>query len=165
MDLRQIARAFQSRTFRNEDDVKIHFYSDIMKPLLEEYNPERAGQYRSEDVLLAGGRTDATFQNICFELKKYGYFRTQNGIMEALRGRNEKDHGLYDYIIGNAGIVKGDEEEAIAGKIARGIGVGFDGDQFLFARFVPTAVPHGMDADKLRDEKIALARQLRLEFI
>ncbi|WP_278244855.1 IS3 family transposase [Fervidicella metallireducens] len=29
-----------------------------------------AGQYHSEDVLLSGGRTDATFQNISFEFKK-----------------------------------------------------------------------------------------------
>ena len=64
MELINLEKTFKNNTFRTEDDVKIHFHSDIVKPLLEKLNPERANQYRSEDTLLAGGRTDATFQNI-----------------------------------------------------------------------------------------------------
>ena len=48
--------------------------SDIVKPLLIELNPDMLNQYKSEDVLIAGGRTDARFQNISFELKKENYF-------------------------------------------------------------------------------------------
>ena len=165
MDLQQIGRAFQSRIFRNEDDVKIHFHADIIKPLLEELNPQMAGQYRSEDALLAGGRTDATFQNISFELKKENHFSTEKGIEEALYGRNARDHGLYHYILANAGTAKADGEEEAARKIAQGIGVGFDGKKFLFARFVPTAVAHKIDTAKLKAEKLQLPEELKLEFI
>ena len=66
MNLREIEAKFKKNTFNNEDDIKIHFHSDIIKPLLEELNPEMAGLYRSEDVLKAWGWTDATFQNISF---------------------------------------------------------------------------------------------------
>ena len=60
MDLREIETKFKKNTFNNEDDIKLHFHSDIIKPLLEELNPEMAGQYHSEDVLKAGGRTDTS---------------------------------------------------------------------------------------------------------
>ena len=88
MDLVRLESAFKCHQFRTEDDVKIHFHSDIVKPLLEELNPAMAGQYRSEDSLLAGGRTDATFQNVSFELKRFKHFLTANGLKEALYGRN-----------------------------------------------------------------------------
>ena len=98
MDLRELETKFKKNTFNNEDDIKLHFHSDIIKPLLEELNPEMAGQYHSEDVLKAGGRTDATFQNISFEFKKEGYFNKTSGIREAVYGRDYADHGLHDYI-------------------------------------------------------------------
>jgi hypothetical protein len=84
MDLKQLEYEFKQNTFRNEDDVKIHFHSDIVKPILTEVNPSMVGQYHSEDTLLAGGRTDATFQNISFEFKKLAYFDTPRGKNEAL---------------------------------------------------------------------------------
>lgn len=74
MNIKELETNFKKNVFRNEDDIKIHFHSDIIKPLLEELNPDMLGQYKSEDVLIAGGRTDATFQNISFELKKENYF-------------------------------------------------------------------------------------------
>ena len=79
MELNKLEQSFKLNHFNTEDDIKIHFHSDIVKPLLEKVNPMMASQYRSEDNLLAGGRTDATFQNISFELKKYKYF--QNGLL------------------------------------------------------------------------------------
>lgn len=74
MDLKEIEKNFQKNTFNNEDDIKLHFYSDIVKPLLEELNPRMSSQWHSEDTLLAGGRPDATFQNILFEYKKENHF-------------------------------------------------------------------------------------------
>ncbi len=150
MELINLEKAFKNNTFRTEDDVKIHFHSDIVKPLLEELNPARANQYRSEDTLLAGGRTDATFQNISFELKKFKYFKTKNGINEALYGRDENDHGLYDYIISNAGIYETDSADIIALKLLNSIGVGFDGNDFVFARFVPSSVSNSVNTSKLK---------------
>lgn len=86
MELFELERAFKNHIFRNEDEIKIHFHSDIIKPLLEELNPKMIGQFTSETVFHSGGRADATFQNISFELKKYDYFRTEKGIGEALWG-------------------------------------------------------------------------------
>lgn len=162
MELITLEKAFKNNTFRTEDDVKIHFHSDIVKPLLEELNPTRANQYRSEDTLLAGGRTDATFQNISFELKKFKYFQTKNGMKEALYGRNENDHGLYDYIISNAGIYETDSVDIIALKLLTGIGVGFDGNDFIFARFVPSPVSNPVNTSKL---KIRIKNDLPITFI
>lgn len=152
MDLREIETKFKKNTFNNEDDIKLHFHSDIIKPLLEELNPEMAGQYRSEDVLKAGGRTDATFQNISFEFKKEGYFNKTSGIREAVYGRDYADHGLHDYILSNAGISVNDKIDVIVKKILSGIGVGFDGKQFVFARFIPSTQKKVPDTSKVKVE-------------
>lgn len=150
MELNKLEQSFKLNHFNTEDDIKIHFHSDIVKPLLEKVNPMMASQYRSEDNLLAGGRTDATFQNISFELKKYKYFQNVNGVNEALYGRNDKDHGLYDYIISNAGISGSETIDAMKFKLLNSIGVGFDGNTFIFARFVPSPTFQKINTDKLK---------------
>ncbi|MCB6416096.1 N-6 DNA methylase [Faecalimonas umbilicata] len=162
MELINLEKAFKNHTFRTEEDVKIHFHADIVEPLLKELNPARANQYRSEDTLLAGGRTDATFQNISFELKKLKYFKTKNGVKEALYGRDANDHGLYDYIIGNAGIYETDSSDVITVKLLNGIGVGFDGNNFIFARFVPSPVGSPVNTSKL---KINIKYDLSITFV
>ena len=162
MELNKMEQSFKLNNFNTEDDVKIHFHSDIVKPLLEEVNPTMINQYRSEDNLLAGGRTDATFQNISFELKKLKYFQSVNGIKEALYGRNEKDHGLYDYIISNSGVSSTDAPETMESKLLNSIGVGFDGDSFIFARFVPSPTAHNINTNKL---KIDINVSLSISFV
>lgn len=162
MELINLEKAFKNHTFRTEEDVKIHFHADIVEPLLKELNPARANQYRSEDTLLVGGRTDATFQNISFELKKLKYFKTKNGVKEALYGRDANDHGLYDYIIGNAGIYETDSSDVITVKLLNGIGVGFDGNNFIFARFVPSPVGSPVNTSKL---KINIKYDLSITFV
>lgn len=162
MELINLEKAFKNHTFRTEEDVKIHFHADIVEPLLKELNPARANQYRSEDTLLAGGRTDATFQNISFELKKLKYFKTKNGVKEALYGRDANDHGLYDYIIGNVGIYETDSSDVITVKLLNGIGVGFDGNNFIFARFVPSPVGSPVNTSKL---KINIKYDLSITFV
>lgn len=161
MNLVELEKSFNKNVFRNEDDIKIHFHSDIIKPLLEELNPDMIGQYKSEENLLAGGRTDATFQNISFELKKEDYFCNHSGVEEALFGRNDRDHGLHDYIIANADINSNDSSETITYKILHSIGVGFDGKKFIFARFVPTPTARKVDTSKL---KIDIKEELYIEF-
>lgn len=149
MDLKELELNFKKNVFKNEDDIKIHFHTSIIKPLLLKLNPEMAGQYHSEDRLKAGGRTDATFQNISFELKREGYFSKKSGIDEALYGRGNNDHGLYDYIISNSDITDTDKEEEIVKKILSGIGVGFDGKQFIFARFIPSSQKSKINTTKI----------------
>lgn len=161
MDFKKIEQEFKSNIFNNEDDIKIHFHSDIVKPILKKFNPEMANQYKSEDVLLSGGRTDATFQNISFELKKDNRFSSDSGINEALYGRDERDHGLYDYLISNAGITGMDNTDDITRKLLNGIGVGFDGRKFIFARFIPSSKKNLLNTSKVN---IPVELNLNLDF-
>lgn len=161
MDFKKIEQEFKSNIFNNEDDIKIHFHSDIVKPILKKFNPEMANQYKSEDVLLSGGRTDATFQNISFELKKDNRFSSDSGINEALYGRDERDHGLYDYLISNAGITGMDDTDGIIRKLLNGIGVGFDGRKFIFARFIPSSKKNILNTSKVN---IPVELNLNLDF-
>ena len=149
LDLSQLQQAFEKYPNHNEDDIKLHFYSEIVKPLLEMLNPSALTSFKSENRLISGGRTDATFQNISFEYKKYSYFNTHNGIKEAIIGRGGTDHGLYDYIISNSGITSDDSDASCINKLIHGIGVGFDGKQFIFARFVPSNTPETIYIDNL----------------
>ena len=82
-------------------------------------------------------------------MKKYNYFKTEKGVNEALYGRNNKDHGLYDYIISNAGISSNDTKEDILKKISNGIGVGFDGVSFIFVRFAVAHIVKKINTEKL----------------
>lgn len=161
MNLNKLENDFKRNTFNNEDDIKVHFHTDIIKPLLDEFNPTLSSLYKSEDILDAGGRTDATFQNVSFELKKEKYFNKKAGIEEALYGRNNKDHGLYDYIISNSKIDPEDSKEIVTKKILSGVGVGFDGDSFIFARFVPSPVTSKIDTAKL---KVNIKEELNVQF-
>lgn len=161
MDLKNIETNFRQNIFKNEDDIKIHFHSDIVKPILKTFNPTMANQYRSEDILLAGGRTDATFQNIFFELKRLNHFSKQKGITEALYGRDDNDHGLYDYILGGSQIKEDDSDDVVLKKIISGIGVGFDGGKFIFARFIPSTKKTKINTDKVN---FTIPNELNLTF-
>lgn len=162
MNLKELEINFKKNTFKNEDDIKLHFHSDIVKPLLEELNPEMAGHYHSEDVLKAGGRTDATFQNISFEFKKEGYFEKESGVREAVFGRDSGDHGLHDYILSNAGITDNDKTDIVVKKIMSGIGVGFDGKQFVFARFIPFPQKKNIDTSKVN---VKIEEAVNVDFV
>lgn len=161
LDFKKMEYEFRSNRFRNEDDIKIHFFSDIVEPILQKVNPTMVHQYLSENVLSAGGRTDATFQKIAFEFKKEGRFDSNSGIQEALYGRNERDHGLYDYIISGSGIIPEDDNATIVKKLSVGIGVGFDGKQFIFARFISSPQKHKIDTKKV---SIDIPHALNLDF-
>jgi len=161
MDLKQLEYNFKQNILNNEDDVKIHFYADVAKPILEEVNPLLAKQYRSEDNLISGGRTDATFQTVSFEFKKDKYFNSQKGVDEALYGRNDSDHGLYDYLVSNAGIKDSDSPDIITKKLSSGIGVGFDGKSFLFARFISSPQKERINTNKV---SVSIAEPLNLTF-
>ena len=154
LNLNELKDSFKTNIFRNEDDIKINFHSDIIKPILKIVNPLQANQFSSENRLLSGGRTDATFQNISFEYKRYDYFKSQSGIEEAVFGRTNMEHGLYDYILGDSEIKKDDTEEEIVEKITKNIGVGFDGKRFIFARFIKSNKNHKINTSKVDIENI-----------
>ena len=47
MNLKELEANFKKNIFQNEDDIKLHFHADIVKPMLEELNPEKAHLYLS----------------------------------------------------------------------------------------------------------------------
>lgn len=163
MEFNELEERFKKNTFGNEDDVKIQFYDEIVKPILEQFNPLLANTFRSEERLQNGGRADATFQNVCFEYKRYDYFKKESGIREALYGRNNSDHGLYDYIISSADFKNIDSDEKIVSSILRGVGVGFDGVRFIFARFIPSSQKKEINTSKLKSNS-QITQKLNLEF-
>ncbi|OOF38932.1 methyltransferase [Rodentibacter rarus] len=141
LNTKQLISNFNSRPFNNEADVQFQFYAEIAQPILANMNKIGSIQYaiNNEQKFLKGGRADAVFENIAFEIKKFAYFDNIKGIDEALYGRNEKDSGLYEYILELAQIdLLEDDETAQIQKITHQIGVGFDGKQFVFARFAIT---------------------------
>lgn len=119
----------------SEDDVKIQFYSKIVAPLFDLTGSNLSNTFKSEATLLQGGRPDALYQNVAFEYKKPLYFEKTKGIDEALYGRNDKDHGLHDYLISISDISPNDSSDILVKKLTSQMGVGFDGSNFLFARF------------------------------
>ncbi|WP_292590695.1 Eco57I restriction-modification methylase domain-containing protein [Mesotoga sp. UBA5557] len=162
MNLLDLEKAFKRNRLHNEDDVKLHFHTDIVYPLLKQFNPLMAYEYRSEGILPTSGRPDATFQHVSFEFKADGRFLRESGIHEALYGRNDRDHGLYDYILGNSGIEPTDNEDTLIRKITKSIGIGFDGRSFIFARFVPSHEKRILNTEKV---SFKIAQPLNLKFI
>ena len=49
MNLNELEQNFKKNIFRNEDDIKIHFHAEIIKPLLEELHPELLSHYKSAE--------------------------------------------------------------------------------------------------------------------
>lgn len=148
---------FNSRTFSNEADVQFQFYSEIVQPILTNMRQTDSPDYffNNEKRFLQGGRADAVFENIAFEIKKFAYFDSQKGINEALFGRNKKDSGLHEYILELAEIQLAEDDEATQiQKITHQVGVGFDGKRFVFARF---AMTH--DVNQLKISKGSLSLQ------
>ena len=74
----------------------------------------------------------------------------------------KKTTGCYDYIISNSGVSNTDTPETIKSKLLNSIGVGFDGDSFIFARFMPSHTSHKINTDKL---KIDINASLAVSFL
>lgn len=141
LNTKKLMSNFNSRTFNNEADVQFQFYAEIAQPILSNMNKIGSIQYsfNNEQKFLKGGRADAVFENIAFEIKKFAYFDNKKGIEEALYGRNKKDSGLYEYLLELAQIDLSEDDEATQiQKITHQIGIGFDGKRFIFARFATT---------------------------
>lgn len=135
--IEDIIKNFNPHSAKNEDDIKIRTYADIILPILRSVNPGSVDSFSSERTFYKGGRADASFTNLVFEYKYYKAFDTKVGIMEALYGRpGTRDHGLEDYIKSISECKESDPEEVTEKKLTSVYGIGFDGKSFLFARFV-----------------------------
>lgn len=81
-----------------------------------------------------GGRVDSIYNNIYFEYKKKGLFEA-HGTDEAVYGRDEKDHGLFHYLVNFALEESNGDEQRFLHYLTSSVGVGFDGEKFVFCRF------------------------------
>lgn len=163
IDTKSIEKNFYSQNFINEDDVKLQSYANIFKVILDEVNPSSSKEFKSEHTYLHGGRSDALYRNISIEYKAFKYFQKQKYIDEALYGRNEKDSGLYQYILNSSNLNLKDSNEEMCNKIEKNIGVGFDGETFIFCRFVRTVDNHEIDFSKSKLETNEIL-DLKLKF-
>lgn len=158
-----IKNNFYSHNFINEDDVKLQSYANIFKPILDEVNPSSSKEFRSEHTYLHGGRSDALYRNISIEYKGFQYFQKQKYIDEALYGRDKSDSGLYQYILNSSNLNLNDSNEDMCNKIEKNVGIGFDGETFIFCRFVKSVKNHKVDFSKSKLD-ITNSLNLKLKF-
>ena len=158
IDINQIQEDFRSRILHTEDDVKIYAYSDIFSPIQKNYAPHTT--FQSEHTFVKGGRVDGTIANLVIEYKKYRYFQTSKGIQEALTGReqNKNDSGLYQYILNS---IVGDE---IDDSILDTFGVGFDGYEWVFARFAKVSDNKIINVSRTRFSEIYNSKEIELPY-
>ena len=138
--IERIISKFNPRSAKNEDDIKLRTYTDIIQPIIQMVNPNSVDKYQSEPNMntahYKGGRADASFENLVFEFKKFETFEKESGVEEALYGRpGSNDHGLVDYIKSISGWNESEHKEIQDKKLSSSYGIGFDGKTFLFARY------------------------------
>lgn len=125
---------YNCKVSKSEDDIKREF-NLFMSKIGDYYNIELT--VSNERTSLHGGRADSIYNNIIVELKKFNLFSNKNheGIKEALWGRDDKDHGLYDYLINFSLETCHSDENIFLRTLTSKVGVGFDGKKFIFCRF------------------------------
>lgn len=119
---------------KTEEDVRSGTYS-FLRNLTKEMGVNV--KIRNELVVLTGGRIDSLFDNVIFEFKKPGHFNTPAGQQEAIYGRKGRG-GLIEYIISLASRDSHNETE-FRNQLSTKVGVGFDGEHFIFVRFIHNA--------------------------
>lgn len=124
----------QCRNARSEDDIKGAsniFFNKIGEAL-------DITIYSHNEITSAyGGRVDSIYNNIYFEYKKLKLFSKPgyDGVNEAIYGRDERDHGLFHYLVNFALEQSHDDFDVFIHRLTSSVGVGFDGNQFVFCRF------------------------------
>ncbi|MCM1092381.1 MAG: hypothetical protein NC421_00320 [Lachnospiraceae bacterium] len=121
----------QCESARTEDDIKVAsniFFYAIGNTLEIRINSH------NEITSAHGGRVDSIYNNIYFEYKRKGLFTT-HGTYEAVYGRDERDHGLFHYLINFALEESGGDKQRFLYYLTSSVGVGFDGEKFVFCRF------------------------------
>lgn len=158
LDIEQLIYSFESHPLRNEDDVKLFAYADIFSSIQKVFAPN--AHFYSEQTFVKGGRADGTLSNIVIEYKKFDHFKNKIGIDEALFGRVQKknDSGLYQYIINS---VDGDK---INDSLLDTFGVGFDGRQWVIARFAAINYEKDIDLTRTRFNAIYGSNTLKVKY-
>lgn len=136
MNVQEIINTFRTncQTARSEDDVKREINLFISK--ISEHYQFNVNTY-NERTSIHGGRADSIYNNVIVELKKINFFSNKNkkGINDALRGRDEKAHGLFHYLINFSLETCHNDETLFINTLTSKVGVGFDGNKFIFCRF------------------------------
>ena len=147
MNIQTIINKFKTNceSAKTEDDVKREI-NIFVNGINEHYNLDI--QSSNERTSIHGGRADSIYNDVIVELKKLRLFKTTEGVTESLWGRDEKDHGLYHYLINFSLDSCHNDEFLFLNLLTSKVGVGFDGDKFIFCRFKKSG-----NGTKLEDEK------------
>lgn len=134
MDVQTIIDKFKQncKSGKSEDDVKREINLFVSR-VGEHFQLEIDSS--NERTSIHGGRADSIYNDVIVELKKLKLFKNQDGINEAVWGRDEKDHGLYHYLINFSLDSCHNDENLFVNLLTSKVGVGFDGDKFVFCRF------------------------------
>lgn len=136
MNVQTIIDSFKAKceAAHSEDDVKREINLFVSK-IGESYNLDI--NISNERTSIHGGRADSIYNDVIVELKKLRLFTKANneGLNEAIWGRDDKDHGLYHYLINFSLDTCHNDELLFVNTLTSKIGVGFDGSQFVFCRF------------------------------
>lgn len=135
INISDILEKFKKNCFdaKNEEDVRI--YTNILLDNLSNYyglNKKTINEVSS----VQGGRADSIYSDIIFEFKTPGKFNSQKGIDEAIYGRDNKDRGLFTYLVNFSleELGKGDASYFDYILLSK-VGIAFDGNVFVFFRY------------------------------
>lgn len=135
INISDILERFRQNCFdaKNEEDVRI--YTNILLDNLSNYyglNKKTINEVSS----VQGGRADSIYSDIIFEFKTPGKFNSQRGIDEAIYGRDNKDRGLFTYLVNFSleELGKGDASYFDYILLSK-VGIAFDGNVFVFFRY------------------------------
>ncbi|PHQ30890.1 Eco57I restriction-modification methylase domain-containing protein [Leeuwenhoekiella nanhaiensis] len=135
IDISKIITKFKNNSLnsQNEEDVRINT-NIFLDSISDFYGLKKS--FSSEVSSLQGGRADSIYSDIIFEFKTPKKFKSQVGEDEAIYGRDDKDRGLYSYLVNFSldELGKGDDtyfEQILLSKV----GVAFDGKTFIFFRY------------------------------
>jgi len=147
----------------NEEDIRVAtnlFLSSLTKYL------GLQSQIHNEVTYLFGGRADSVYKNLIFEFKSPKKFKNQKGIDEALYGRDEKDRGLFNYLV-NSALEEATvtDNESFLEVIKSKVGIAFDGHDFIFVRFKSSAKNISLNMQgKTKWTKKSISHNLPLAF-
>lgn len=122
---------------------------------------------RHEVVSAHGGRADSVYQDVIFEYKALGVLGSPHGHSEALNGRPDStDRGLRHYLVNFAlDEALPAEDDVFTVLLTAKVGVAFDGQTFVFARYTPSHAPMDLyDPRKTKRFPAGISNSHNLQF-
>lgn len=164
-DINSIISHFKKSCIKsiNEDEIKAAcntFFHDLKELLNIDIRSN------NEKTSIHGGRADSIYNHLYFELKKYKLFDKSKGIEQAIYGRNNKDHGVFHYLINYSLEDCHDSSELFKQLLLNKVGICFDGDSFIFCRFKdsPNKEMDLYDEYKTKNYPLSIPHKLNVDF-